>query len=138
MKVSIIHTSFVSVEALTDLCREIIPEAEVRHIVDDSLLPEVVANNGITPGIVQRVAAYAKQAESWGADVILNQCSSVGQAAESAAEALSVPYLRIDLPMAEEAVRLGRRIAVVATVASTMEPSCAVIKAAAGRAGKAD
>jgi hypothetical protein len=40
MKVSIIHTSFVSVEALTALCAEIIPEAEVRHIVDDSLLPE--------------------------------------------------------------------------------------------------
>jgi aspartate/glutamate racemase len=136
MKVTIIHTSFVSVETLTELCREIIPEAEVRHIVDDSLLPEVIANHGLTPGIVRRVTAYAQQAESWGADVILNQCSSVGGAAELAAETLRVPYLRIDEPMAEEAVRLGKRIAVVATVASTMEPSCAVIEAAAKRAGK--
>jgi hypothetical protein len=64
---------------------------------------------------VQRVTAYAQQAESWGADVILNQCSSVGGAAELASRSLHVPYLRIDQPMAEEAVQLGRRIAVVAT-----------------------
>jgi len=136
MKLSIIHTSFVSVESLTALCAEILPGTQLGHIVDDTLLPEVVAANGITPGVINRIAAYAKQAEAWGADAILNQCSSVGEAAELAASSLKVPYVRIDTPMAEEAVRLGKRIAVVATVASTMKPSTSIVHAAASRAGR--
>jgi hypothetical protein len=135
-KVVIIHTSFVSVEALNDLFREIIPEIEVRNIVDDSLLPEVVANGSITPGIVQRITAYAQQAENWGADVILNQCSSVGEAADIAAGSIHVPYIKVDQAMAEKAVQLGSRIAVVATVASTLGPSCRLVEAAAARSGK--
>lgn len=136
MKLSIIHTSFVSVESLTALCAEIMPGTQVGHIVDDTLLPEVVAANGITEGVIKRVAAYAKQAEIWGADAILNQCSSVGEAAELAAPSLKIPYVRIDVPMAEEAVRLGERIAVVATVASTMKPSTSIVRAAASRASR--
>ena len=38
--------------------------------------------------------------------------------------------------MAEEAVRLGSKIAVVATVASTMKPSCNLVQKAADDAGK--
>jgi Asp/Glu/hydantoin racemase len=135
-KVSIIHTSFVSVEALKELFSELLPEVEVNNIVDDSLLPEVVAHNGITEGVVDRITAYAKQAESIGADLILNQCSSVGEAADKAAEAIGIPYLKVDQPMAEKAVALGRRIAVVATVASTMGPSCRLIEKAAAKQGK--
>jgi hypothetical protein len=131
----IIHTSFVSVEALGELCRELLPGVGVRNIVDDSLLPEVMANSGITPGIGQRITAYARQAENPGADVILNQCSSVGEAADGAA-AVGVPYLKIDQPMAERAVQLGERIAVVATVTSTMGPSVRLVEAAARGAGK--
>jgi len=135
-KVVIIHTSFVSVEALNDLFKEIIPEIEVRNIVDDSLLPEVVANEGITSGIVQRITAYAQQAENWGADVILNQCSSVGEAADIAARNIHIPYIKVDQAMAEKAVQLGTRIAVVATVASTLPPSCRLVEAAAQSLGK--
>ena len=135
-KLVIIHTSFVSVEALGELCRELLPGVEVRNIVDDSLLPEVMANSGPTSGVVQRITAYARLAESLGADVILNQCSSVGEAADQAAAATGVPYLKIDQPMAERAVQLGERIAVVATVASTLGPSCRLVTSAAQRAGK--
>jgi Asp/Glu/hydantoin racemase len=135
-KVVIIHTSFVSVEALNDLFKEIIPEIEVRNIVDDSLLPEVMASGGITSGIIQRVTAYAQQAESLGAEVILNQCSSVGEAADIAAQAIHIPYIKVDQAMAEKAVQLGSRIAVVATVASTLAPSCRLVEAAAQSLGK--
>jgi Asp/Glu/hydantoin racemase len=135
-KVVIIHTSFVSVEALNELFREILPDVEVRNIVDDSLLPEAMANNGITPGIVSRISSYARQAESLGAHIILNQCSSVGEAADQAATTISIPYIKIDQAMAEKAVQLGSRIAVVATVASTLAPSCRLVEKAAMQAGK--
>ncbi|AQG79052.1 aspartate/glutamate racemase family protein [Spirosoma montaniterrae] len=135
-KVTILHTSFVSVETLNDLCRELLPGTEVRNIVDDSLLPEAMAHNGITPGIIRRMTAYVQQAEDWGADVILNQCSSVREAAVEAAKTIHIPLVPVDLAMAEQAVLLGSRVAVVATVASTMKPSVALVEDAAHRAGK--
>ena len=122
-KITIIHTSFVSVNALKELFREIIPEALVTNIVDDSLLPEVMANGAITPGVVERICTYALQAQEMGADLIFNQCSSVGEAVDVARNMLRIPYIKIDEGMAETAVGLGGKIVVVSTVASTMGPS---------------
>lgn len=132
----VIHTSFVSVDDLKNFFTTIIPDALVHHIVDDSLLAEVMANGGITPFIVRRVCSYARFAEELGADLIFNQCSSVGEAVNVARHVVSVPITKVDEPMAEQAVALGTRIAVVATVASTMKPSVGLVYEAAAKAGK--
>lgn len=135
-KVVIVHTSFVSVDDLKKLFAREIPEAQLYNIVDDSLLAEVSSNGAITPGIVNRMCKYFDAAQSLGADLIFNQCSSVGEAADIAAKTVSVPVIRVDEAMAEEAVRIGKRIGVVATVASTMKPSCNLIRTKAKEAGK--
>jgi len=135
-KVAIIHTSFVSIEKLKELFAEILPEVRVYNIVDDSLLAEVMENNGITPGIIKRMKNYFLSAESLGVDAILSQCSSMGEAVDVAGKTISVPVLKIDEAMAEKAVALGTKIAVVATVASTLKPSCNLVKQAAKKIGK--
>lgn len=134
--VGIIHTSFVSVEDLKALFAEIVPGVGLVNIVDDSLLRDVMAAGCVTPAITRRMCGYAANLEALGVDLILSQCSSVGEAAEIAGRQVSVPVLRIDRPMADEAVRLGTRIAVVATVASTVGPSVRVVKTAALEAGR--
>ena len=48
---------------------------------------------------------------------------------------IKTPVLKIDEAMAEEAVKLGRKIAVVATVASTVGPSSRLVKSKAKEAG---
>ena len=68
-------------------------------------------------------------------DMILNQCSSVGEAVDVAREMINIPYLKVDEPMAEEAVRIGGKIAVIATVASTLGPSVRLIERTAKEAG---
>jgi Asp/Glu/hydantoin racemase len=45
--------------------------------------------------------------------------------------------LRVDEPMAEQAIRTGKRIGVIATLPSTLEPTAALIKSKAAAAGKA-
>ncbi|MGF7454001.1 aspartate/glutamate racemase family protein [Pasteurella bettyae] len=127
-KVFIVHTSLVSHKDLNALFHEIMPDVKVHNIVDDSLLEEVKTVGHITPNIVSRMVEYFKNAEKCGANLIFNQCSSVGEAAEIAAKSVNVPVLRIDQAMAEKAISLGQRIAVVGTVASTMEPSCQLIE----------
>ena len=69
-------------------------------------------------------------------DLIINQCSSVGEAADMIEPFLDTPILKIDQAMAERAVELGRKIAVIATVESTTGPSVRLIENAAKKRGK--
>lgn len=134
--IAVIHTSFVSIADLGALFTEIIPEARIVNIVDDSLLPEVMENGGVTPAVTRRICAYAVEAAQMGADLIFNQCSSVGEAFDVAARLVTTPMLKIDQAMAEKVVDMARRILVVATVSTTLGPSCRLIEAAARAKGK--
>ena len=135
-KAAIIHTSFVSVEILKELFAEIMPDVSLMNIVDDSLLAEVIANGSITPGIVRRICGYALEAERQNADIILNQCSSVGEAVDIARTMIKIPYVKIDKPMGEKAVSMGKKIGVIATVSSTVGPSCRLLEQTAVEMGK--
>ncbi len=134
--VFIIHTSSVSVADLNALFAEMAPQATVRNIIDDSLLPEVLANGGVTPGVRRRICQYAVQAETAGADLIFNQCSSVGEVADIAATMVSVPLVKVDERMAETACCTGSRIGVVATLPTTMGPTVRLIKRMAEKLGR--
>lgn len=74
-----------------------------------------------------------------GVDGILNICSSVGEAADAmqdAARYLGIPIVRIDEEMCREAVRHGKRIAVMATLPTTLEPTKNTIHRVAREMGK--
>lgn len=135
-RVAVIHTSFVSVEDLKSMFKEIMPQVQMVNIVDDSLLPEVIESGGLTPSVIRRICSYALQAEEMGVDLILNQCSSVGEAVDVARTMLKTPYIKIDEPMALQAVDIGGRITVVATLPTTLNPSVALIEKAANDTGK--
>ncbi|MFT2215096.1 aspartate/glutamate racemase family protein [Rhizobium giardinii] len=135
-RVAIIQTSSVSTSHLGSLFKELLPDVEVINIVDDSLLPEVVANGSPTNAVIRRITAYAQAAEAAGASVILNQCSSVGEVVDVASQTIGIPYVKVDMPMARKAVELGERITVVATVRSTLGPSVRLVERAAADAGK--
>ncbi len=137
-KIYIIHTSLVSHVELGQLFADIIPEAKLFNIIDDSLLHDVMAAGHVTPKIISRMCDYFQAAEKNGADLIFNQCSSVGFAADIASKTVSVPVLKIDEAMAEQAVAIGGKIAVVATVASTVDPSSSLVRSKAEAAGKTD
>ena len=136
-KVGIIHTSFVSVDAIRGLFGEVLPGVELVNIVDDSMLAEVMKNGGVTPAVVARYCSYVLGLEKLSVDCVLNQCSSVGEVVDIAQQMVRVPIYKIDEPMAEKAVHLGKRITVVATVSSTMGPSVRLVQRTAERLGKA-
>lgn len=135
-KVAVIHTFLYSVEDIKKIFSEKLPEVELINIIDDSLLQEALANKGLTPGIIKRICTYAVLAEEMGCDAILNQCSSVGEAADVAQKLIKIPYVKIDAPMAEQAVKLGKKVAVIATAISTVEPSSRLVESTAKRLGK--
>ena len=134
--IAIVHTSFLAVESFTQLFKEIAPDVRVRHIVDDSLLPEVVEAGCVTEAAHDRLCDLFRVAEKSGADLIFSQCSSVGEVADAAAELVNVPVVKVDAEMARVACEAGDRIAVVATLGSTLAPTGRLIEASAARRGK--
>jgi Asp/Glu/hydantoin racemase len=135
-KIVVIHTSLVSIETLKDLFFKLIPEAEIYNIVDDSLLAEVMKKGKVSHAIIERMKNHVASAEILGADVILSQCSSMGPAIDFIANSCKTPIIKIDQAMAEKAVSMGSKIGVVATVRSTMKPSCDLINSVAKREKK--
>ena len=138
-KVGVIHTFLYSVEDLKALFAEILPEVEMFNIIDDSLLREVLANGGPTPGVIRRISQYAILLESLGCECLLNQCSSVGEAADIAAAQIAIPYVKVDKPMGKIAVdaamKAKKRVGVVATAYTTVGPSTRLVESTAAEMG---
>jgi len=135
-QLAILYTGMVPVSGTMALAKEILTDVRIANIVDDSLLDDLLAAGGLTRAVIRRVCLYALAAEDGGADVILSQCSSVGEAIDVARELVRIPIVKIDEPMAEEALRLGSRVAVVATLATTLDPTCRLIERTAHDLGK--
>ncbi len=135
-KLGLIHTSATLVPVFAQLCKEKLPGVETFNIADDSLVKNIMAAGRLTASIARRVAGYLESAELAGADYILVTCSSIGPAVEAGAKLTGVPVLRVDQPMADKAVGLGRRIGVIATLRTTLEPTADLIQRRAALAGK--
>jgi len=132
----LIHTSATLIPVFQDLCKQYLPGVTTFNIVDDSLVRNIRERGEVTPEIYKRVADYVASAEDSGADHILVTCSSIGAPVEAAASKAGVPVLRVDQPMADLAVQTGRRIGVIATLATTLEPTSDLVKRRAALAGK--
>jgi Asp/Glu/hydantoin racemase len=132
----LIHTSATLVPVFQQLCSQYLPNVKVFNIVDDSLIKNVISCGELTPANARRVVNYVGSAEVAGADFILVTCSSIGAAVEAAADLTGVPVLRVDQPMADKAVQTGKRIGVVATLSTTLQPTSDLVKRRAAVAGK--
>jgi Asp/Glu/hydantoin racemase len=136
---ALIHTSFIFIKVdpfLDSLLDEILPGVRRINLLDDSLLAEAMRHNGVTPGVTRRFCAYAQAAEAAGADAILSLCSSLGPAVDVARQLVSIPIIKIDDAMTEEAVSSARRIGVLATVQSTLTPTLELVRSKAAQAGR--
>jgi Asp/Glu/hydantoin racemase len=124
------------VEPLTKTFAELMPEVNVNHIADSSLIKEVIANNEVTPAVRRRLLAYYNAAADAGADVVFNTCSSVGDVADYGNTYARIPVFRIDQPMAALAVQNHDRIGVISTLSTTLDPTCRLLQNEAKKAGR--
>ena len=112
------------------------PDVELMNIMDDTLLSESLANGGPTQAVVRRMVLYAMAAEAQGADVVMCSCTTMGDATRTARKLVSVPIFNIDEPMARQAVTLGTRMGIIATVPTSAPATRALLLEEARLAGK--
>ena len=135
-KLAIIHTTSATVETMKALAAEYLPDAELVNFIDDSILPQLGRNGGNLADVEERLVHYSRFAEQVGADVILEACSSVGEVVPKMQSAVSIPIVRIDDAMAEQAVQRGEHLGVAATLATTLQLTTRLLRAKAQVAGK--
>lgn len=142
MKAALVYTS-TTPELIELVEREVRSrlgeEAELISMQDPSILAEVREAGYVTPTAAARLMGMYTAAVAQGADAILNLCSSVGEVADAfqpAAAYIGVPVVRIDEDMCREAVRQGKRIGVLATLATTLEPTKGTIRRVARAMGQ--
>ncbi len=135
-KLAIIHTTAATVEPLKGLAAEVLGGSELVNFVDDSILPQLALNGGNLSEVEERLVQYARFAERVGADIILEACSSVGELVPRMRAAVSIPVVRIDEAMAEEAVQRGTSVGVAATLATTLGPTTRLLRLKAEESGR--
>jgi Asp/Glu/hydantoin racemase len=135
-RVVLVHTVAGLVQVFQDLAKGLPSDVKISNIVDESLLEDAITAGGLTPSVTRRVVDHVESAADSGAVAVLATCSSIGPAVEIASQLVGVPVLRIDEPMAAAAIEAGRRIGVVATVASTLNPTVDLLRRCGQRLGK--
>lgn len=129
MKIALVYTSTTPelIELVEKEVKQIIPQGtEIASYQDPSILAEVREAGYVTAPPAARLIGMYMKAVGDGADAILNICSSVGEVADAAQDIgkyIGIPIVRIDEEMCREAVRQGARIGVMATLATTLNPT---------------
>ena len=123
MKIGIVYTSTTPelIETVNaELKKQLGEDVEFLNYEDPSILAEVRDAEFVTAGAAARLVTMFMQAVQDKAEVVLNCCSSVGEVADAA---VSIGKFTGVEEMCREAVRLGKRIGVLATLPTTLEPT---------------
>jgi Asp/Glu/hydantoin racemase len=123
-----IHTSATMIPVFKSLASELLPGTSPFNMVDESLLCDIIREKGCPPVTARRLVGHVLSAEEAGANFILVTCSSMGKAVEAARVMCAAKVLRVDEPMVQKAVQIGKRIGVIATLPSTLEPTVALVR----------
>lgn len=132
--VGFLHTSPVHVPTFRDLLAGLDPGAEEVHVVDEQLLADA-RTRGVDADVEANLHRRLRELADQRPDVIVCTCSTLAGHAEQLSPRLPVPVLRIDRPMAGDAVAAGGRVAVVAAVESTLGPTRQLLEECAAAAG---
>lgn len=112
------------------------PDVKIYNIMDDSLLVDTRTYNGMTPTIASRMLNYAKAAEASGADGVLVTCTSVNEATKFIRPLMNIPILNIEEPVAEMAVKNGKKIGILGTIPTSPAALARVVQEKAAELGK--
>lgn len=133
MRLGFLHAAEVHVATFDRLVGEAVGTAvETVHRVRPDLLD--VARRAGPAAVADDVRAVLDDLHGAGAEVVVCTCSTLGPVAEAVA-GRAPAVLRVDRPGAALAVRRGGRAGLVVALASTLEPSSALLREEATRAG---
>lgn len=134
-RIAFVHTGAVVIPQVAEQVSKLIPEATVVNYLDDKIVADL-GDPALAGSVPERVSGLVRAAHAGGADIVMLTCSSISYLADPASREVGVPVLRIDEALADTAVAAGQRIAVLATLPTTLRPTTALIEERAALAGR--
>lgn len=122
-----LHTSDAHVATFEALRGRMAPEVGLRHVVRPDLLALAIAQGGLSDTVIAAAREALAGAVTPEAQVLVCTCSTLGPVAEAYDAQAPVPVLRIDRPMADQAVLQAANIAVCGTLASAVSATTALV-----------
>lgn len=132
----LIHNSPMLAPVFNEIAARVMPDVRLLHFVDESTIKNTIAAGHLQKSTMRQVIRLVGSSFDAGCDVALVTCSSIGRAVDMAAELYDQPVLRVDRAMAEKAVDTGKRIGVVATLSTTLDPTAELVRRVANEQGK--
>jgi Asp/Glu/hydantoin racemase len=132
----LVHTVPPLVSVFQTLVTELLPGVRLFHILDEPMVERVKRRGGLADEDAARLAQHVEAAAAIGADVVLVTCSTISPVVDMIRSSAAIRVLKIDEAMIREAVSLGCRVGVIATAATTLEPTRGLLEAEAARQGK--
>ena len=122
-RIFLIHATPLAIPAINESCKRLWPEAEISNLLDDSLPKDLQRAGQVDSTLTKRFIRLAAYAQGAGADGAIFTCSAFGPAVDVCKREFSIPVLKPNEAMIEEASRFGERIGLLAT----FEPAIASI-----------
>ncbi|NWF56681.1 MAG: aspartate/glutamate racemase family protein [Syntrophaceae bacterium] len=101
--------------------REVFPEAQIFHILDETLIEDFRREAGLSPDSRQKALRMALTAQEAGVDGILVTCSTLSPAVDDLRPFLKIPIVKIDEPVIEEVVQKADTVGLLATAETVLK-----------------
>ena len=112
--IGLIHSTRFVVQPVHDVVASQCPNADIINIVDEGILRVLFELGEINQRIIDWLGRMVDSAVGTGVDMAVMSCSSLSPAVNPVKEMVSIPLIKIDAPMAEQAVLKADRIGLVA------------------------
>ena len=120
-RIFLIHATPLAIQPIAASFARLWPEAVLCNLLDDSLSADLARTGVLDAAMIARFLALAGYANSTAAGGILFTCSAFGPAIEACRLALSIPVLKPNEAMIDEALARGGKIGLLATFAPALE-----------------
>ena len=122
-KVALIHTVKSVLNTFEGRIKEALGDVKVTNTLDEYLASDPAEKGEFTIENMNRLYYFIKSAEMEEVDAIVVTCSTLSPTVEKIKPFIKVPVITIDEAMIKRAVECGRKITILATAESTIEPT---------------
>lgn len=120
-KIALVHATPVAMAPIISAFANMWPEVDVANILDDSLSHDRALCVDVTQKLIRRIADLTNYAVGLGSSGVLYTCSAFGTAIDAAKAQHSIPVLKPNEAMFEEAFNRGENIAMLYTFAPAVK-----------------
>jgi len=132
----IVHAALWVAPIANRYVAELLPGVQELTICDDSLEKEFLRIGHVPPHNYYKAATYIQFLAQAGAQAVLFGCSTMNRTVEYVQPLVSIPVQQIDAPMMEQAVQIGSRIGLLATLPTTVPSSVRLLEQKAAAVGR--